>query len=129
MGGPHDPVTLAEIRKAISKQSSHKAPGSDGFPGIIYKRLPALQVELVRVLNMILKVGRFPKVLCRIHLVPIFKPGKYSKWAASRRPISLLPTMVKIAETALFYRLLPVIDPSYMAINTPTGESEAHLTI
>ena len=104
-------MTLAEIRKAISRRSSHKAPGSDNFPGVVYKRLPALQGELVRVLNPMLSTRKFPEVLCRIRLVPIFKPGKDPKLAASRRPITLLPTMVKISETALYHRLLPMIEP------------------
>ena len=45
---PHDPVTLHEVRTAVAKQSSQKAPGPDKFPGILRKKLPSLLTELAR---------------------------------------------------------------------------------
>ena len=52
-----------------------------------------------------LRTGTIPVTLRRVHLIPIFKAGKYPHLASSRRPISLLSTEVKLAESVIYHRI------------------------
>ena len=106
-----EPITLQEVRKAISRQASHRAPGPDKFPGGMYKKLDPLTTPLVRLRNLMMRTGGFLRVVRRLYLAPIFKPGKDAKLAASRWPISPLSAIVKIAEAVIYHRMRPTIEP------------------
>ena len=54
-----------------------------------------------------LRTGTIPVTLRRVHLVPIFKAGKDPHLASPRRPISLLSTEVKLAESVIYHRIPP----------------------
>ena len=109
--GVHETVMAVEVAKAIRGMTSGKAPGPDGFPTEIYKNLPALIPVLARLTNLIYATGVFPKLLRRVFLVPLVKPGKDPHKVESRRPISLLCTAVKIIESILYHRMLPLAEP------------------
>ena len=69
-------VRLAEVRRAFLNLPPRKAPGPDGFPAELYKKLPALLTPLTDPLNLIFRTGRNPNTLRGIYLVPLAKPGK-----------------------------------------------------
>ena len=109
--GVHEIVTRIEVTKAIRSLNLRRAPGPDGFPLEVYRSLPALLPITTRLINLVYATGRFPRVLRRIHLVPLMKPGKDPHQVSSRRPIALLNTVIKITEAVIHHRMLQVIEP------------------
>lgn len=43
------PLTLDELREAVSNLPNNKAPGTDGLPGEVYKKLDILLPDLLDV--------------------------------------------------------------------------------
>ena len=109
--GPCQPIRLQEMLLAIAHLPTGKAPGPDGFPVEIYKHLPVLRPYLLALLNAMYETGEIPKELRRIYVAPITKPGKAPRDPNSKRPISLINTIMKIMEGILYQRLLPIIEP------------------
>ena len=107
----HEPVGSIEIQKALKGLKPGKAPGPDNLPSAVYRRIPSLATHLERIFNMMYKTGRIPVTWRRVHLVPIPKAGKDMRQATSYRPITLICTAMKIFETVLYHRLLPLIEP------------------
>ena len=99
--GDWDPVEMAEIHKAIANLPQKKAPGADALPAEIYKHIPSLRPYIQEVCNRVIRTGHFPKALRRILVIPILKEAKDAHLANSRRPISLICTMVKIVENRI----------------------------
>ena len=101
--------------KSVSNLSGGKAPGPDGLPGEIFKRLPSLIPPLQVMLNAIYYRGKIPKLLRRLHVALIRKPGKDPQKAENRRPISLLNTIMKVMEGIVYHRILPQVEPQLYA--------------
>ena len=111
IGTEHTKVREVEVLKAIYGQSSKKSPGPDLFPAELYKKLSVLKEYTTAFIDLIIRKGVIPKTLKRIYLVPITKPGKDPRSVDSRRPIALLCVIIKILETVVYHRLLPVVEP------------------
>ena len=105
------PVLISELRLALAHLASGKAPGPDGFPLEVFKRVPSLHPYLLALLNAMFKSGFIPGALRQIYVVSFPKPGKDASIPANRRPISLLNSLIKIAECVVYHRLLPTVEP------------------
>ena len=102
---------LIEIAEAVGEPAEGRAPGPDGFPAELFRKLPILQDALTILFNIILETGDIPTALRRIYLVPILKPSKDPQLCASRRPISLLSAIIKLLETVLYGSMLGQVEP------------------
>ena len=122
--GQFERVSLPELKLALSKLSSGKAPGQDGFPVEMFKRLPVLWPYVLALINAIYNTGQIPGGLRSVIIVSFPKPGKDSSDPANRRPISLLNSIVKLLECVIYHRLLPRV----ARLNTPIGVSVARST-
>ena len=111
MTGTFQPVTRMEVQKAVDSLTKGKAPGPDEIPAEVYKRLPSLVPHLTVLANAIYCRGRIPKALRRVHVILLNKPGKDPKTPANRRPISLISTAMKLMESIVYRRLLPLVEP------------------
>lgn len=101
-----DLITMADLRKEIKKLKKRKAPGNDGIPNSIIKALPRKALcQLLYIINNIIKLGYFPNCWKNAIVIPIPKPGKPNTCPSSYRPISLLPTLSKLAERLI----LPIL--------------------
>ena len=104
-----DSVKLAtpkEIKRAIMKTKSKKAPGIDGIQNIVLKYLPKKAiVQITYIFNACLKQGYFPSGWKKAKILPIHKPGKDKTLPQSYRPISLLNTLSKLLEAIILNRL------------------------
>ena len=109
VNGPHESVLMSELRLALAHLASGKAPGPDGYPLEVFKRLPSLHPYLLALLNAMFRSGLIPGGLRRIFVVSFPKPGRGASAPANRRPISLLNSSIKIAECVVYHRLLPVV--------------------
>ena len=99
------------VLKAIKGRTLKKATEPDGFPSEISRNIPILIWVVARLANLIYATGIFPRLLGRLRLVPIVKPGKGPHQVSSKGPIALLSTTVKIIEAVMHHRLLPPVEP------------------
>lgn len=106
-----DPNTIQltnplELKILIKKLPNNKAPGPDKIDTKLLKNLPQKTiVQLMYIINGILKTGHYPKTWKNATIIPIPKAGKDLTNPTNYRPISLLSTMSKIAEKVILKRI------------------------
>uniref|UniRef100_V5GNF3 Putative RNA-directed DNA polymerase from transposon X-element n=1 Tax=Anoplophora glabripennis TaxID=217634 RepID=V5GNF3_ANOGL len=99
------PATPEEVRDILRRLNPRKAPGCDQIGNRILRKLPHKGVmALLNIVNAILRLRRFPARWKKADVI-FPKPGKNLTFAASYRPISLLPMMSKVAERIILTRL------------------------
>lgn len=90
-------VSYDNVVIAVSHFSS-QALGDDGFPQIIIARaLPFIGHLLAKLFNASLRMGIFPDIWKRAHLLPLKKTAVPSS-LSDFRPIALLPFLSKVLE-------------------------------
>lgn len=95
-----------ELINKIAKLKNNKAPGDDGIVNLAIKNIPRKAIcQLMYIINATIKLQYFPSVWKIATIIPIHKPGKDSTSPLSYRPISLLPSLAKIAERIIIERL------------------------
>ncbi|GBN08905.1 RNA-directed DNA polymerase from mobile element jockey, partial [Araneus ventricosus] len=105
------PTHNNEIINCIKKLKKNKAPGYDGINNKIILNLPYHSITTLNIIiNNIMKFGHFPTRWKTATIIPILKPGKDPTDPVSYRPISLLPSISKIAEHILLSRLNEHLD-------------------
>ena len=105
--------TTAEIREELKRGKLLSAPGPDGIPNLILRRLhPALENPLRRIFNACLSLGHFPAAFRTSRVISIPKPGKDPTSTAGHRPIALLSCMSKKLEALLRGRLAQHMEES-----------------
>ncbi|GBN69708.1 RNA-directed DNA polymerase from mobile element jockey, partial [Araneus ventricosus] len=95
-----------ELIKCIKNLNKNKAPGYDGIDNKIILNLPINCITTLSIIiENIMKFGYFPTRWKTATVIPILKPGKDPTDPVSYRPISLLPSISKIAEHIILSRL------------------------
>jgi hypothetical protein len=103
--GLDSPITSEELRNATKKLSQNKAPGHDGIPNEIWKIISLKHSNiLLQIFNNALETGTCPSSWSEIVVCPIHKKGDQSQ-PVNFRPISLVPTILKLLTTILTTRL------------------------
>lgn len=103
-------IELSEIKDAIYKIHSGKAPGPDGFPIEFYKKFEHKLAPLL--LDMFvhsMEQGTLPSTLTEATIILLHKSGKDPLKCNSYRPISLLNSDIKIFAKIIASRLETVI--------------------
>ncbi|SPO26014.1 uncharacterized protein UTRI_02288 [Ustilago trichophora] len=103
------PVTSSELRSAMDRLRSNKAPGPDRVsPGLLkqaFNRCNTFQETLLQVVNRCMK-GDFPAIWKKATVTAIRKPGdRDPRSPKSYRPISLLCVASKVTESIIRERL------------------------
>ena len=101
------PLTKEDIAAALAKSSTSSAPGPDGVPYSVWKRVNATNPDLLLdLLAPLVAFGYHPTTLKHANGVVLDKPGKPSyDTPASFRTIVLLKTISKILELIITVRL------------------------
>lgn len=95
-----------EIKSIIKKLPSKKAPGHDNLDNKIIKNLSTkVIVQLMYLINAVLKTNYFPETWKLALIIPIPKPLKDITNPVNYRPISLLTCLSKIAEKVILNRI------------------------
>ncbi|KAJ8730540.1 hypothetical protein PYW08_001953 [Mythimna loreyi] len=123
-------ITPAEVRRAIARLSTKKAPGFDLITAEVLKQLPKKGIVLLTILfNAVLRLQCFPLVWKISIINMIAKPGKPPTEVASYRPISLLPVMSKLFEKLFLVRLHPILEEQRVVPNHQFGFRAHHGTV
>ena len=103
-------IAIEEICPAISRLSSNKAPGVDNIPNELWKSSPPEVLKMLsRLFTKCYNAGMVPLSWCTSIICPIHKKGdKFDP--TNYRPISLLPTILKIFTAIITVRLQNVVD-------------------
>ncbi|GBN77820.1 putative RNA-directed DNA polymerase from transposon BS [Araneus ventricosus] len=100
------PCTPAEVVKAITELRRKKSPGRDEINNIMIKNLPCNCIlRIMLIINCIFKFAHFPSSWKTAVVVPIYKKGIKPQAPDSYRPVSLLSSLSKLAETIILSRL------------------------
>jgi ribonuclease HI len=100
------PISEKEIENALLFSKRGKAPGIDGIPACIWKKVQKYNPKiLLQLFNDILGLCYFPKSWKTANIILIPKSGRDGNTAGSFRPISLLPTLSKVMERILLKRI------------------------
>jgi predicted metallopeptidase len=129
---PASPIktfTITEVRTAINRLCSTKAPGYNLITGDILKQLPHFGIlAITYVFNSILRTVYFPRHWKVSQIVTILKPGKPAD-VKTYRPISLLPILSKVFEKLFITRIHPIIQSTQFIPDHQFGVRRKHATI
>ena len=104
---PWQPISVTEVYRSLRSAKGSSAPGEDGLPMLIWKRLwRHLGYLITRIFAASIELGYHPQRWRSARIVVLRKPGKpdYSLPGAYR-PISLLNTLGKLLEAVIAKRL------------------------
>jgi hypothetical protein len=91
------PISIQEIRSAISQLKKKKAPGVWGVPNLLLKVCKEPIAKLLEVIfNYIWTKGEYPADWVRALIQPVYKSKGSVQSPASYRAVSLLPTLGKL---------------------------------
>lgn len=95
-----------EVETIIKELPNNKAPGPDQIDNKLLKNLPKKTlVQLMYIINGILKTGHYPINWKTSLIIPIPKPGKDLANPINYRPISLLNSLSKVTEKVILNRV------------------------
>jgi len=121
-------ISRLDIIKAISKMDK-KISEADPCPFHVLKRFKEIFVEPSQILfQRSLNKEKFPAILKKTTVVPIFKNKGKRYDPANYRPISLLPTLSKIFETIVCQKLTAYLDKNYLFAQEQHGFRESRST-
>ena len=101
-------VTAGSVTRIVKNLKNTTAMGVDEIPTQVWKKgVVVLAGPIARVCNISLSTGIYPDIFKQAIIHPIFKgSGKDPRDPGSYRPISILPSLSKILETAVRDALL-----------------------
>jgi hypothetical protein len=127
---PAKPISPVEIVSVIHKLRPKKTPGHDQITNKIAKNLSKKStLFLTHVYNAMLRLSYFPPTRKYSIIIMISKPNKPKHLISSHRPISLLPTFVKLFEKLILHRITSIIDQHSILPKSQFGFRRKHNTI
>lgn len=118
-----------ELKTIIRKLPNKKAAGRDGIDSKIIKNLSTKAVlQLMYIINAILRTSHFPELWKLAVIVPIPKPNKDCSNPINYRPISLLSSLSKITEKVILERINTFNTKNKIIIDEQFGFRGGHNT-
>lgn len=115
------PVDDREIFRIIMNLPNKFSAGVDEIPIFLLKHVAEfISTPLSIIINECLIEGIFPEELKKAKIVPVYKKGDSSK-VSSYRPVSLLPSVSKVFERAIYDRLISFIDKNNIFVEHQFG--------
>lgn len=122
-------ITPREVLDAIKQTKPKKAPGLDGIQNIILKNLNKKAiVQIMYILNACINLSYFPSDWKKAKILAFHKSGKPKKEPSSYRPISLLPTLGKVAEIIINKRRVKHLQNNNILLDEQFGFRKSRST-
>ena len=115
-----DPISMTELKDALNKVKTRKAPGPDGSTGEMLKHLGTCSRVVLKIFNHSWMKGVLPAVWKEAVIIPVPKKGKDKKNPRSYRPISLLSCVGKLLER-MVNRLISHLESNRVLSPTQTA--------
>lgn len=113
------PTDDTEVFNIISSLKENTAVGIDFISANIVKRYHHLLIpSITHICNLAMSTGTFPNAFKTALIKPIYKGG-LKDCVSNYRPISILPTLSKILERIMNYRLL-----NYLEVNDLLAQNQ-----
>lgn len=104
------PVSKHEVLETIKKLKNKKSTGVDCISVQILKSVADVVCEhFAHLINLSISTGKFPKILKKSIVVPIYKKGDVNE-ITNYRPISLLSVFSKVFEKIVLTRIMDYLD-------------------
>ena len=104
------PITIDEVKQIVRNLKPKNSTGYDGISNNILKVLsPEILSHLTDIINESFKSGVFPDLMKISKVIPLFKNGNKLD-PSCYRPISLLISLSKILEKAMFTRVISFLE-------------------
>ena len=117
-----DPFSTKELKDALKKMKTKKAPGPDRITREMLKHLGACsRAVLLKIFNHSWIKGVVPAVWKEAIVIPVPKKGKDKKNPRSYRPISLLSCVGKLLERMINRQLINHLESNNVLSPTQTG--------
>ena len=98
-------ATPAEIQSVTMKLKNNTSYGFDELSTTLVKKvIPLISDTLSEIINLSLSTGIVPENMKISKIIPLFKSGKNTIYK-NYRPVSILPSLSKIAEKIVYNRL------------------------
>lgn len=121
-------VTESELFNIVSSLASKSSSGFDGLSVKILKLIfPFIASVLLKIVNKSFASGVFPNIFKIARVIPLHKGGDPSS-LINFRPISLLSSLSKVLERAMFNKMLSFIDKFHILSDSQFGFRKNHST-
>ena len=125
-----DPFSTKEMKDALKKVKTRKAPGQDGITGEMLKHLGAWsRAVLLKICNHSWINGVVPAVWKEAIVTPFPKKGKVKKNHRSYHPISLVSCVGKLLEMMVNRRLISHLESNSVLSPIQTGHRKFRSTV
>ena len=119
-------MTAADICQIINSLKPKPSSGNDNLSNRIIKFIKDVIIEpLTIIINQMLNTGIFPEKLKISKVVPLYKKDN-KKTFSNYRPISLLPSISKIFERAIFLQLSDYFESNSLIERNQYGFRKQH---
>lgn len=108
--GDVKPISMDELKDALSRMKRNKSRGPDDFPIDLLKVCDESNLKiLLESFNCVLSSEKLPEDWLKSEIVLIFKKGKKDE-IKNYRPISLIPHLYKLFVQVILMRIDPLLD-------------------
>lgn len=121
-------TTPEEIELIIDQMKNKDSEGPDQIPMSAIKHVKEILSHILsKLINKSISSGVYPNCLKKAKVIPLYKSGDHTT-LGNYRPISILSSVNKIFEKALFNRLLNFFETNRVLANNQFGFRSGHST-
>ena len=115
------PIPQSEIESLITNLPNKSSYGTDGISNILLKSLStSISFPLCALFNQSIIEGKFPEAMKIAEIIPLYK-GKEFDLVVNYRPVSLLMTMSKVLEKAVYSRVYSFLERNKILYDSQYG--------